>query len=368
MTLIYTEGFDYYVATAPTDNTTWLHLGKRYLLNSTSSTITSSYLTVQPGFEGRGGCLRSTTASSSDNKLTYVIANYHPSPMTQLCFGMYYQCNNVSASVIRFQNTGSTQSYIELIVNLNSNLSIISTSDTINGSLVGSAASTSFPVNTWMYVEVVLNISGSTASVQVYQENIQVINIPSLNWYGSGNGVFGIEQIQFGKSTYGLINNRQQFFDHVYMTTGERLGPTEIRSLLPSSDTAQKQWTPSTGTTNFNMVNETSSPSMTTLVSAATANLKDYYNVSGMMVKDQGSSIAGIQHYFFGRSTASNTESIKTNIKIGSTEDGAAVSMAPFGANTLLYRRSVVTINPNTSLPWTYSDLNSIQLGIERTA
>lgn len=368
MTLIYTEGFDYYSTAAPTDNTTGLHLGKRYLLNSTSSSITGTYMTIQPGFEGRGGCLRSNTTNSVDNNIIYVIGNYGPSPMTQLCFGMYYQTNSTTSSVIRFQNTGTTQSFIELILNLNSNLSIISTSDTINGSLVGNASASTFPVNTWMYVEVVINISGSTASVQVYQENSLVINLPSLNWYGSGNGVFGIEQIFFGKSTYARINNRLQYFDHCYMTTGERLGPTEIRSLLPSADTAQKQWSPSTGTTNFNLVNETTisstSPGMTTLVSASTNGYKDYYSVSGTIARDSGAQIKAVQPYIFASSPGSYSEIIDSNIKSGSTESIYDISVVPYTGNTFLYRVPFLTTNPNTSSPWTYLDLQSMQLGL----
>ena len=366
MALIYTEGFDYYYGTSPTDNATGLHLGKRYSLFSTSSTVTSSYLTIQPGFENRGGCLRSSTTNTSINAMTYDIATYHPSPMTQLCFGMYYQCSNTTASVIRFQNTGSTQSYIELIVNASSNLSIISTSDTVNSSIVGNASAVTFPINTWMHVEVMINISGASAAVQVYQDNALVINLPTLSWYGSGNGVFGIEQIFYGKSTYARYNNRQQQFDHIYMTTGERLGPTEIRPLLPSSD-VQKEWTPSTGTDNYAMVNEATNPGMITQVSAPNSGVKDYYNVTGLSLKDQGCTIPGIQPYMFARSTVGNNEKIQTNIKTGSTESGSTLSMSPFGSNTVLYRRSIISSNPDTSSPWTYSDLSSTQLGIART-
>jgi hypothetical protein len=130
--------------------------------------------------------------------------------------------------------------------------------------------------------------------------------------------------------------------------------------IRPSADTAQKDWTPSTGTTNFNMVNETIENQDTNYVAAGTVGNKDLYDVTDLSFSP--SVVRAVQTLLFARKDDATTRSIRNNLKSGATTaNGTTRAM---GATYAMFTDLYAT-DPNTSAAWTGTAVNAAQLGIE---
>ena len=71
--------------------------------------------------------------------------------------------------------------------------------------------------------------------------------------------------------------------DDVYVTnTSTRLGESRVAVLYPSADTAHADWTPSTGTDHYALVDETTVNSDTDYVASGTVGDLDLYEVGDL--------------------------------------------------------------------------------------
>src|SRR3546814_7749522 len=116
--------------------------------------------------------------------------------------------------------------------------------------------------------------------------------------------------------------------DNFYLSDGEVLGPINISTLVPDSDTSQKDGVPLNGTTNYNMVNDISAPSMDTNVLLKNDLDTDYYTISDLSLVNANDSIISVQGLSYSTSSdASSTARTSIQLKSSSTETTSSIPM-----------------------------------------
>ena len=138
------------------------------------------------------------------------------------------------------------------------------------------------------------------------------------------------------------------------------LGDIRIEAILPSGAGNSAQWTPSAGA-NYENVDETPPDEDTTYNSSLTPTNLDLFAMANLV--STSGSIKGIQTLRYTRKDDAGARIIRRAIRTGATNY--------FGSNesislqTYAYFHEIVENNPNTTNPWTISEVNAIEAGYE---
>jgi len=186
----------------------------------------------------------------------------------------------------------------------------------------------------------IFSVSGvdtkDTATAQVTAVRLGTISGSGINFYG------------------------QYDWDDMYWCDSTTIpGEARIDTLRPSADTAQKQWTPSTGSTNYSMLNSTLLQT-TTYVEAATVGFEDRYDFADLAAVP--TSIYAVSLCSFGKKTDAGTKSMKLSI-----DDGSAVSYGAeffLNATSALSPQRVMETRPSAGGAWTGAQVNAMKPGI----
>jgi hypothetical protein len=228
-----------------------------------------------------------------------------------------------------------------------------------SGNLLGYANQILLP-NTWYYLEYSLSCStvDGEGSVEIRINGTSVLIAP-----GTGAGTVmtndPIIAINFSgvKTEDGL---RHGILDDIYIADGlVFLGPLKVSTLRPASDTTTIDWIPSTGTTHYNLLNET--PANTaTYVSSNTANASDLYAIDTLDASVVG--IQGIQIEGLVNLDANGSESLR--IQCDSNGSQVDETFTVTDIDPIAY--SIVLENdPDTSALWLPSAIDLLQVGIK---
>lgn len=361
MALIFTEGFDHYTIVQNTSayRVTNLTLEDRYTIANTSmEDPLMSFAAGVPGTQVAGNSLMCGTNNTVANSLTYTFQ----SALTTFYIGMAYKSDTgAGPTVISLENAAG--SYIRL--RLNSYLpTIVTSTNTYPADVQYTQQSR------WNYYELGITITGSTANISCWIDNVQIFALTGIAWYSTGNQA--IELFRLGRVDTTAVG--AQYWDHMYIDNSTRLGPVEISLLRPSSDTATIQWTKTPSGNNFSFVGEATNqqnttsgrPTMSTAVSAFSAGIKDYYELPDIGNTRQ---IVGVTPLIF--YALQNSASAGAQIGVNLSTGGIPYKGLPLVAPTVNYDTGQLTkfvpltTNPITSSPWSYTDINNLKLGIE---
>lgn len=151
-------------------------------------------------------------------------------------------------------------------------------------------------------------------------------------------------------------------YDNLYVTDGNRLGPINIRVLVPTADTAQKDWTPISGTSNFNMVN--------TGTFSGRGNMsydpgeEDLYDLTSYTLA-AGHQILQVDAVGIFNLTGVGNSQCRVNMRLNSTTYNGDTA-SPTSSNVNVQSRITMTENPITSQRWSQIDINNLFIGPER--
>ncbi len=138
------------------------------------------------------------------------------------------------------------------------------------------------------------------------------------------------------------------------------MGDIKIQTLRPNADTAQKDMTPSTGSTNFNLVDEAPGPDISDFVTPESILDKDLYaatDLSGTVTI-----VNAVQLKVYAQVGDIGNPTIRLLVKSGATE-GASTSQALAAAQ---FHSNIFEIDPNTSGDWNVNTVNTVEIGVER--
>ena len=155
-----------------------------------------------------------------------------------------------------------------------------------------------------------------------------------------------------------IRNDAQTFFDDIVVRDDTWPGDVRIVGLLPTADTAQKDWTPDTGSVNFSRVNNNSDASY---VSSSINGHKDLYELADW--SNSGLTPVALTHWLRARKETADVQGIKLLLKSGATES-ATPKIDILAAGYRNYFRTHHQ-DPNTSAAWTSAAIDALQIGQE---
>jgi hypothetical protein len=159
------------------------------------------------------------------------------------------------------------------------------------------------------------------------------------------------------------------WFDDFLCFSGSGAAPNDwvgdIRAvqLLPSADTAQRDFSRSAGATNSALVDEAVQNGDTDYVFSGTPNHQDLYDLSDLATTP--ASILAVQARMFAKKTDSGARSGQIRVKSGATEAGGADTVL---STSYTWLSRVGVTDPNTGAAWTAAAVNAAQLGPKVTA
>jgi hypothetical protein len=223
------------------------------------------------------------------------------------------------------------------------------------GTLLGSTAAGVIVVNTWHFIEWEYVVSDTVGRVTLKVDGVQVINLINQD---TNNAVTTVNVFEvFASNNTGRIDTFDIDDWHEYdaaSTPGER----KLTAHRPTADTAQKDFTASSGSDNFAMVDDTTANGDTDFVQATTVGNQDLYPIDALSTTP--AAIDGVTVVIFAEKTDANTRTLAASVdSAGTGSDGTAFALA---ASYGKFER-LMTTDPNGGGAWTASRVNGLKIG-----
>lgn len=211
-------------------------------------------------------------------------------------------------------------------------------------------------MNNWYYYEIKVNFPGLSSSwtTDVYLNEELLISYT--------NSAF-TEEVNYHQISHFEImaDGYPTYLDDVYVSDGDVYGDVTIGCIVPDGDTATKDWTRSAGSDNYALVNEKPADT-TTYVYTDTVGNKDIYTLEDV---DPAIEIKGLQMVVLAEKEDSGLANFQGIWKPAATEYNTP-TMYP-GTDEFTFFKHCQTLNPETGLAWTASEVNDLEVGIEKT-
>ena len=168
-------------------------------------------------------------------------------------------------------------------------------------------------------------------------------------------------QVAYGPNpSYASYTN---YFDDLYILDGTGtnntfLGPCQVLGVFPYQDTATEQWTPSSGTTHFSLVDETLTD--TTSYVTGTSGQEDLYLYNTTPLGTVNN-IKAIQV-----NTAAKVSSGSASLSSLAVSGGNTASLAQTVAQTSYAdERQIIEFDPAAGALWTVTSLAAANIGVK---
>jgi hypothetical protein len=231
--------------------------------------------------------------------------------------------------------------------------------------LLGTTANT-VPISSFTYLEIKAVIHDTTGSIVIKLNGVTDLTLTSIDTRNGGTaGV--IDQVHLGDPLTFCQNCKIDDF-YIADTSGSApnndfLGDVRIDTIYPTSDGNYLQFTPSTGSTHFDLVDETA-PNTTDYNSSSTVNNRDSYGMDNLAALSS-QTVYGVQVNAAVLKDDAGVRSLSTMVRSSITNgDGASVSLG----TSQRYISQLYELNPNGSVVWTETTVNAMEAGVKVTA
>lgn len=303
-----------------------------------------------------GQAVRRSTASNANGYMERAWAGGGISSGT-IHVAMYFTAipvNNTAETQHIGLSSGATQT-LGIRVDTAGAIRVYRNTNRTAGTLLATSASGVVTAGVWNFFEIEFVISDAAGRVSIYMNGsgTPVINVSSVD---TNNAVTTVDTISFG-SCFG--EGVSFDWDDLYITNSStRSGERRVETVRPTADTAQKDFTPNTGSTNYTQVDDTTANGDTDYVQASTVGNTDRYTFGAL--SSTPSTISAVQVTSFAEKTDAASRTINLQVKSGATtSDGSAFSLA---ASYGKFDRILET-DPDTGSAWGASAVNAIEAG-----
>lgn len=224
------------------------------------------------------------------------------------------------------------------------------------------ATSSTFAAAQWHYFELKVDVLTSGATVELRRNEVTILSASGLNL--ANTGANGADAVGFGYQATGTSQ-----IDDIYIcdSTGSVnnnfLGDSVCMGILPQTEGHLNEFTPSTGTDNAALVDETSGTQTTDFVSSDTNGQQDYYVMADLPPTGLGT-IYGVRLSGSWAMATTGTRVARYRYYNGSTEFtiGANISAA---TTVVVELPQISELNPDTGVPWVKTDIDNAEFGVE---
>jgi len=305
----------------------------------------------------------------------YITSTYYPGGMyfvkgipatTELIMGIGYKTGSAGNSSSQYISLfGDSYATRHLTICVNALRRIEVRRGTTTGTLLATGP-TDLGDNIWHYIEVRARINDTTGICQVRLDGQTSNEIDFSGDTKNGGTNTSIDALYFSLyagSSGGIGTSLSDLYvcDTAGAINNTWLGDVAVRVLTPNGNGTYSQLTNSAGTqaNNYTYIDELPS-SGTDYVGSATPGLVDTYTMTD--VPAGIATVYGMQVNAFMKKSDANLAQAKMRFRSNGT-DFAGTARA-LSTTTQLFTEMRET-NPNTSNPWTISDVNGIETGIE---
>jgi hypothetical protein len=219
----------------------------------------------------------------------------------------------------------------------------------------------------WNYFEirVLAGTNNSNGQIELRMNGESIINETGVDTFFSG---------QIG-CTGAVLNGTDHYdplYDDIYVidTTGSVnntwLGDVKVEALFPNGAGNSTQFSVTGAASNYQAVDDNPVDDDTSYVSSSTLNQKDTYAYENLSTITQ--SIKGVIVHTLAKKDSTGTRAITALIRSGTTDYSQDEYFLAYGdTDEYGFRSSVTDVDPDTSVAWTVSGVNSAQFGFEVT-
>ena len=216
----------------------------------------------------------------------------------------------------------------------------------------GSITSTNDPAlaNVWYYLELDVVFHATTGSITLKVNGQTECSGTNLNTGSAADYCWVREATWYGTQDY----------DDLYVDDSTARGDCRVETIYPTADSSV-QWTPGTGSTNYNLVDNpgTISEGSTDFVETSTATNTDLYTLGN--ITTTSGSVYAVQSNVYARKTDAGSRTMHSEIKhSGSTSNGSTINLADTG---LIYSDAFANVPGGSG--WTITQVNALEAGFE---
>ena len=341
MTLLFVDGFDHYGTSDLSKK--WVNVGGSEQIASTS------------GRRGGGALYAASYGQSIDKVIT--------SSGTVIIGVAFKSATFNTGYPALFTLKESATVHLTVMYNAASKIEI--RRGNTGGTLLATSTS-AYTLSAWNYFELKAKIDSTTGMTEVHINGVVDSGLTLTGANTRNGGTSGvISTVQLGQSGGA---GAWAYYDDLYVcnnsgsTNNDFLGDCRVDTILPTGDGNYTQFTPSTGTAHWSLVDE-NPPNTTDYVSSATSGDRDSYtfpDLSGL----SSQTIYGIQINAAALKSDAGARSLGTMSRLGGTDkDGAGAAMS----TSQLYISEIQETDP-ASAAWTESNVNAAEFGVKVTA
>lgn len=257
MNILLIDGFDLYNGIGANAG-----VQSKWALNSTFQMVTEA-----GRFDGQSFGTSVTTGRQLNRPLAAASAS--------ISVGFAYKVTSLPSGNTAFLHFLSDTTYmVGLYVNADGSISAGRFTSLTAATVLATSVAAVIRQDTWHYIEAEITISDTVGVFNVYVDGEQVIALTNVD---TRNGTpTTVNKIQLGSTTTAFL------IDDLYVTdTAVRLGERRVQTLRPSADTATKNFVPSTGTSNYAMVDDVLADA-TDYVTGSTVGDLDLYELANI--------------------------------------------------------------------------------------
>lgn len=229
----------------------------------------------------------------------------------------------------------------------------------VGTTLLGSSAVDLFPLTGYFYLEARAVMHDTTGSVEVRLNggSTPVINLTNVDTKNAGTkAVFDAFALRGSQSP--------PRYDDVYALNGAGsapfntfLGERKVETLYPNAEGDVQQFTPSTGTTHYTLVDEATANTTDYVYSDVVDNV-EVFNLPSL--SGSGGTPDAVQTHLYAAKSDTGARSMNDVLRIGGTNYNGPDKVLTTGYQSYF---ELYTVNPATGVAWTAADIAALQVG-----
>jgi hypothetical protein len=233
---------------------------------------------------------------------------------------------------------------------------------------IGITATPVLVANAWKHMEVKVVLDAAAGSIEARVEGVSVLLVNGIRTTSNIGGAIAscLNVAQQSCQTAGACDLSMKDYIIWDNTTGFNntfMGACQVLKIIPDADVALN-WTPSSGVTGFNLINEVTPDDDVNYISAPAPGIPAAYKCSLSDLPATVTSVRGVMPIHRSR----KTDGGDGNIQIGAIS-GASTGLGADRPITTAYTYwwDVFDADPATAAAWTRVSVNAMNLQINRT-
>lgn len=242
---------------------------------------------------------------------------------------------------------------------------------TLTGTLLGDSGTPVVTAETQQHIEALVFFSQTIGTVEVRVNGVTVVSLSGLDTVSSG--LVECSQVSIGGDISASgVGAQIHYIDDLfcYDDTGSFnntfIGDRRVLTLFPNANTIQADWTPVGAATGYECIDEANPDGDTTYITASVPGSPAPISEFGIENLPAGiSAISAVVVVEFARKTEAGDANTQWSIISGASETAGADKPM---TEIYTYRQDVFETDPASAAPFTPSEVDALQIKVERTA